>query len=287
MSAAVPPLLEVRDLSVVYGDGPAAVRAVDGVSFSLAAGEALALVGESGSGKSSIGLALLGLSRGRVTGSVRVRGVEVGSLGPAERQGLRGRVVGMVFQDTGAVLNPVRTVGAQLRETLDFFSAPEAGVAGRVAAGASADRAVAALAEVGLDDPAARLSAYPHQLSGGQRQRVVIALALAAKPALLIADEPTSALDTVLQNQLCTVFSRLRRDRGLGLLFITHQLRLLPQVAEQVAVLQAGRIVETGTVQALVRAPTHPHSRALAAAVPSLQTRGRPLMPAKGADAER
>ncbi len=271
-------LLEVHDLAVRFPAraGRPASRPVDGVSFSLDRGETLALVGESGSGKSLTGLALLGLlpPPGELdpASRVTVSGVDLRTLdGPGWRR-LRGGIIGTVFQDPAASLDPVHSAGAQVIEAIRAHRP--------VATGAARRQAAELFAEVGLEPD--RLDAYPHQLSGGQRQRVMIAIALAAEPDLLLADEPTSALDVTVQAQILELLDRLQARRGLAVLLITHDLAIVAGRADRVAVLYAGQVVESGPAPAVLDAPSHPYTRALLAAIPRLDT-ADPVRPIPGA----
>ncbi|MDX2193587.1 MAG: ABC transporter ATP-binding protein [Gemmatimonadales bacterium] len=271
-------LLGVEALSVAVPARDGEARAVEDVSFTIAPGEFVALVGESGGGKSLTALALLGLlpPPARIAaGHVRLEGRDLVTLESAALRAVRGRRVAMTFQEPLASLTPVLPVGAQVREVLE---------AHRLARGAEARaRAVALLDEVGIPDPAQRYDAFPHQLSGGLRQRVLLALALAAEPALLVADEPTTALDVTVQAQVLALLQRLRRDRGLGVLFVTHDLGLVAEQADRVLVMYAGRIVEAGPTAALFARPAHPYTRALLAAVPRLDGPPAPPVPIPGA----
>ena len=253
-------LVEVENLSVAFG----AKRVVDNVSFTLDRGETLALVGESGSGKSLTALSLLQLlPRGGANpaGSVRLDGREmIGAPQPVLRKA-RGGLAGMVFQEPMTSLNPLHRIGRQVAEAITLHRAlPRA---------ALRERVVAALGEAGFPDAADRLEAFPHQLSGGQRQRVMIAMALANDPALLIADEPTTALDVTIQARILDLLSDLKRRRGLALLLITHDLRIVRRHADRVCVMKDGAIVESGSVAAVFAAPAHPYTRMLLDAVPS------------------
>jgi oligopeptide/dipeptide ABC transporter ATP-binding protein len=262
-AAAGSHLLEVRDLAVRFDVGDEAVRAVDGVSFTLAAGEALAIVGESGSGKSATVLSLLGLlptpPAHVVAGTARFAGRDLLSLPRSELRQIRGRQIAMVFQDPATSLNPVLTIGTQLAEGM------------RTHLGATAAAARARTAElltlVGLPGEH-RLRAYPHELSGGQRQRVMVAMALACEPSLLIADEPTTALDVTVQAQIADLLTRLQRTLGMALVWITHDLALAAACADTVAVMYAGRFVEVAPVAALFRHPRHPYALGLLRAAP-------------------
>jgi peptide/nickel transport system ATP-binding protein len=259
------PLLTVTNLSVRIGWGGGAVTAVDGVSFAVAAGETLALVGESGCGKTLTALALVRLlpPGARLEAkSIALRGRELTSLGEREMRAVRGKEVSLVFQDPLAALNPVYTVGEQVAEGLRLHE--------RLGRRAAWERAVAALHEVGIADPRRRAGEYPHQLSGGMRQRAMIAAALACRPPLLVADEPTTALDVTLQAQIIDLLLRLRQERGLSLLLITHDLGVVAEMAHQVAVLYAGQVVERAAVRSLFAHPRHPYTQALLAAVPRL-----------------
>jgi oligopeptide/dipeptide ABC transporter ATP-binding protein len=288
-AAAIPPdrpsaaggshLLEVRDLAVRFDVGDDVVRAVDGVSFTLGAGEALAIVGESGPGKSATVLSLLGLlptPPARVVGgTAHFGGRDLLSLSRSELRRVRGRQIAMVFQDPATSLNPVLTIGTQLAE----------GMRTHLGATASAARARAAelLTRVGLPGEH-RQRAYPHELSGGQRQRVMIAMALACEPSLLIADEPTTALDVTVQAQIVDLLTRLQRTLGMGLVWITHDLALAAGCADTVAVMYAGRFVELAPVAALFQRPRHPYTLGLLRAAPRWDApRGERLLAVPGA----
>jgi len=274
-------LLEIRGLTIRFpagGKGRTDSTPVRGVDLHLNRGEVLALVGESGSGKSLTGLSLLGLvpHPGRLDpgSSIRLEGVELTALrGEALRQ-IRGRRIGMVFQDPLASLTPVLTIGTQLREALTAHRSLTRSEAHR--------RGEALLGEVGLPDPAAGYQAYPHELSGGMRQRALIALGLAGEPDLLIADEPTSALDVTVQAQILETLDRLRADRGMAVLLITHDLGVVAGRADRVAVMYAGQIVEQRDTRALFREPAHPYTRALLRAIPRLDRLGEGLVPIPG-----
>ncbi|WP_424211925.1 dipeptide ABC transporter ATP-binding protein [Streptomyces sp. BI20] len=258
------PLVRVDDLVV---DFPASgVRAVDGLSFTLEAGRALALVGESGSGKSTVAGALLGLHRGtgaRVTGSVRVAGVDPAHADPAALRALRGGTAAMVFQDPLSALDPYRSVGDQIAEVYRVHHP-----AGRRAARA---RAVAVLDRVGIPDAARAVRRRPHEFSGGQRQRALIAMALACEPRLLVADEPTTALDVTVQARVLDLLHDLRVADGLALLLVTHDVGVAAESVDEVLVMKDGRAVEHGPVEAITRAPARPYTRELIAAVPRLE----------------
>jgi ABC-type glutathione transport system ATPase component len=259
-------LLSVRGLTVDYLGEGGTVRAVDGVDLDLAAGETLALVGESGSGKSTVAMAPLGLlpPGARIAGSIRLAGAELLGLPEPALRGVRGGRIGMVFQEPITSLNPVLTVGEQIREVLAAHGVDLGRGRGRAA------RAVELLAEVGIADPAARAGQYPHELSGGMRQRAMIAMALAAGPELLIADEPTTALDVTVQAQILDLFRRLRDRRGMALLLVTHDFGVVAELADRVAVMRAGRMVETGPTRQVLDDPRHGYTRELLAATLSV-----------------
>ena len=259
------PLLEVRDLAVRFHTHRATVYAVNGVSWALRTGESLALVGESGSGKSVGALALLGLvpPPGRITsGSVRFRGTDLLELDAAGWRRIRGREIAMVFQDPMTSLNPVLPVGRQIAEVLQRHEGMDRGSAEAEAA--------RLLARVGIPDGARRLRDHPHQFSGGQRQRIMIAMALACRPAVLVADEPTTALDVTVQAQIVRLVRELQEEMGMAVLWITHDLALAAEVVHRVAVMYAGSIVEEAPVEELFRNPRHPYTRGLLGALPRL-----------------
>ena len=267
-------LLEVRDLKTHLFLKRGVVRAVDGVSFDLAAGETLGLIGESGSGKTMTGLSLLGLPpkpAGRiVAGSIRLGGTElVGMDEEVLAADVRGSRIAMISQDPMTSLNPVFTVGAQVAAPI------RAHVPGGSSRGAALDMAVRELDRVRVPSARARARDYPHQFSGGMRQRVVAAMAIACQPEVLIADEPTSALDVTIQVQLMDLIERIQADTGAGLLFITHDLGVAASLCHRIAVMYAGRIVELADVETLYRDPRHPYSQGLLASVPRLGQRKR------------
>jgi peptide/nickel transport system ATP-binding protein len=268
------PLLAVRDLRIAFS-GHEAVR---GVSFAIAPGETLGLVGESGSGKSATSLALLRLlpPSAEVSGSMRLAradGVvdELLTLPEEAMRRHRGRSMAMIFQEPMTALNPVMKVGRQIGEAL-LAHAPRTGRR------EVRERVLAAMREVALPDPERRIDDYPHQFSGGQRQRIVIAMALINKPRLLIADEPTTALDVTVQAQILELLKELKREHGLSMLFISHDLAVVAQVADRVAVMRHGEIVEQGSVEQVLTRPQHAYTRNLLASAPTMSTeRGRPL----------
>ncbi|MEU2434757.1 ABC transporter ATP-binding protein [Streptomyces rubradiris] len=265
-------LVEVTDLTVEFGS----LRAVDGLSFSLAEGAALALVGESGSGKSTVASALLGLHRGtgaRVGGSVRVAGTDVRAASDEELRRLRGAKAAMVFQDPLSSLDPYYAIGDQIAEVHRVHA--------RVTRRAARARAVEVLDRVGIPDAARRARSRPHEFSGGMRQRALIAMALAGEPDLLIADEPTTALDVTVQAQILDLVHALRAETGMGLLLVTHDVGVAAESADDILVMRHGRAVERGPVGAVLAAPTEPYTRELLDAVPRVDAR-RTASPATG-----
>ncbi|WP_371630494.1 ABC transporter ATP-binding protein [Streptomyces sp. NBC_00341] len=254
-------LVEVTDLSISFGD----VHAVRGLSFSLEAGGALGVVGESGSGKSASAYALLGLHRGtgaKVGGSVRVAGVDVQAAGDAELRGLRGAKAAMVFQDPLSSLDPYYAVGDQIAQVYRVHN--------RVSRRAARTRAVEVLDRVGIPDAVRRSRSRPHEFSGGMRQRALIAMALACEPELLIADEPTTALDVTVQAQILDLLHDLRRETGMGLLLVTHDVGVAAESVDEVLVMRSGLAVERGPVAEVLRAPREPYTKALLSAVPRI-----------------
>ena len=255
------PLAELDELRVQFGTGPDAVQAVRGVSLRVMPGEVLCLLGESGSGKSVSMRALLRLlpPQARVTGGVRVEGQEVARLSGRALRALRGGTAAMVFQEPMTALDPVYTVGQQIAESVLQHRGGT-----RTAARA---RALDVLDLVRVPDAVRRLDAYPHELSGGLRQRVVIAMALACRPRLLLADEPTTALDATVQIQILVLLRALQRELGMGMVLVTHDLGVAAEVADRVAVMYAGQVVEQGPVRDVLRRPVHPYTRGLLASV--------------------
>jgi peptide/nickel transport system ATP-binding protein len=255
-------LLEVSSLSVTIGPN----QVVRDSSFTIDEGDTLGIVGESGSGKSMTALAVMGLlPRGaRAAGSIRLDGAEL--LGRTDRQmrGLRGDAMSMIFQDPLSSLNPYYTVGLQIEETYLAHRGGKRAAARKLATDA--------LAEVGIPDPTKRRSQFPHQFSGGQRQRVMIAMALICQPKLLIADEPTTALDVTVQAQILALLARLQEETGTGLLFISHDLAVISQVARRVVVMRAGEQLEYVTTEEAFCTPQHPYTRALLEAIPRIDS---------------
>jgi len=256
-------LLSVRNLRVEFPTRRGTLVAVDDVSFDIMPGEVLGVVGESGAGKSLTGTAIIGLLEppGRIgAGEIRLKGERIDDLPPERLRRIRGRRIGMVFQDPLTSLNPLYRIGDQLIETILTHTKANAAAARR--------RALALLAEVGIPAPEARIDNYPHQFSGGMRQRVVLALALAANPELIIADEPTTALDVSVQAQIIALLKRLCRDHGTAVMLITHDMGVIAETADRVAVMYAGRIVEIGAVRDVVKAPLHPYTVGLMGSIP-------------------
>jgi peptide/nickel transport system ATP-binding protein len=262
------PLLQVANLTLAFRQRERKLYALHDVSFALAAGEVLGLVGESGAGKSLTGTTILGLLAENAAverGEIRFDGRRLDPHDEASYHGVRGRRIGAIFQDPLASLNPVLRIGDQLTETLRLHHAIDAAEA--------RDRAMALLADVGIPQPAARLHAYPHQFSGGMRQRVVIALALAGDPDLVIADEPTTALDVSTQAQVMALLQRLCRERRMAMILIAHDIDVVGGIADRIAVMYAGRIVEAGPRARILQQPKHPYTQGLLAAVPSVDRR--------------
>ncbi|MFJ7906512.1 ABC transporter ATP-binding protein [Kitasatospora sp. NPDC096204] len=277
------PLVDVRDLVVDFPVGDGHVRAVDGVNFTLGAGQALGIVGESGSGKSTVAYGLLGLHRGtgaRIGGSVRVAGVDAVTAEDAELRRLRGGLAAMVFQDPLSALDPYYAVGDQIAEVVRVHRP--------VSRRDARARAVEVLDRVGIPDAARRSRSRPHEFSGGMRQRVLIAMALACEPRLLVADEPTTALDVTVQAQILDLLHELRAETGAGLVLVTHDLGVVAGSVDRVLVMKDGRAVEHGPVTEVLGAPREPYTRALLSAVPRVdvpgapETTGRPSEPAAG-----
>ncbi|MBM3377516.1 MAG: ABC transporter ATP-binding protein [Betaproteobacteria bacterium] len=256
------PLLEVRDLQVRFPKASGEFSlAVSNLSFEIAAGERFALVGESGSGKTVSALSLLQLlPEAQTSGEIRFRGEPLMQASPQRLRGLRGKDIAMVFQEPMTALNPLLTIGRQIGEVLETHEGIGQGLGERAA--------VDLLERVGIDEPDRRATAYPHQLSGGQRQRALIAMALACKPALLIADEPTTALDMTLRQQVLDLLASLQAETGMAILLITHDLPMVKRFAERVGVMQAGQLVEMGKAEEILERPTHPYTRSLVDAQP-------------------
>jgi|ERR1039458_6795982 peptide/nickel transport system ATP-binding protein len=262
-------LLCIRDLQIRFG----AAQSVRGVGLDLAEGEVLGLVGESGSGKSVTALAIMGLlgPAAQVAGQVLWKGADLLLLRASSMRQLRGREIAMIFQEPMTALNPAMQIGRQVAEAAEAHFPSWTGRDAK-------RKAITSLEAVALPDAARRYSDYPHQFSGGQRQRILIAMALLNRPRLLIADEPTTALDVTVQAQVLELLKELQQQHGLAMLFISHDLAIVGQVASRVAVMRAGEVVETGPSSRLLTAPEHPYTRSLLAAVPTLRTdRNQPL----------
>jgi oligopeptide/dipeptide ABC transporter ATP-binding protein len=257
-------LLEIRDLGLDFVSGRSRVRALDGVSFTVNEGETVCLVGESGSGKTvtamSVGRLLASPPAEYVSGEILVGGRDVLQMGKKELRTIRGGVVNYVFQEPGAALNPVFRVGQQIMESLKLHQ-PEHATEAEV---------IRLLNLVGIPAPEVRARSYPHQMSGGMQQRIMIAMAIASRPKLLIADEPTTALDVTIQAQILNLLGDLKRQLGMAILLITHNLRVVQQIADRVMVMYAGQVVEEGGVDEVVHRPHHPYTRALLKAVPEI-----------------
>ena len=272
------PLLEVDQLCVEFPTRQGRLRALSDVSFDMAPGEVLGLVGESGAGKSLTGAAVIGLlpPPGRICGGhIVYDGQRIDTLPDHVLRHLRGRQIGSIFQDPMTALNPLLTIGQQLVETIRTHL--PIGEAEAVA------RTVSLLEETGISGAAQRLHQYPHQFSGGMRQRVVIALALAAGPRLLIADEPTTALDVSVQAQVIALLKRLCRDRGMAVMLITHDMGVIAEACDRVAVMYAGRIVEIGPVREVIHSPAHPYTVGLMGAIPPMTGERERLVQIEGA----
>jgi peptide/nickel transport system ATP-binding protein len=272
-------ILEIKNLRVEFPTRRETLVAVDDVSLEIAPGEVLGMVGESGAGKTLTGLAVIGLIEppGRIAaGEVRLEGRRIDNLPHEELRRLRGRRIGVVFQDPLTSLNPLYTIGAQLEETI-LTHLPLSPREARA-------RALSLLDQVGIPAAQARFNHYPHQFSGGMRQRVVIALALAAEPSLLIADEPTTALDVSIQAQIISLLKRLARERGTAVLLITHDMGVIAETAQRVAVMYAGRLVELGPVREVIHSPRHPYTAGLMGSIPKITPqRNRRLAQIEGA----
>ena len=256
-------LLRLDDVVVSVPAGRGRVRVVDGVGFALAPGETLGVVGESGSGKSLTALAVMGLlpAQARLdSGSIALAGDQLVGLPPPALRALRGRAMAMIFQEPMTSLNPLFRAGFQIGETLEAHLG--------LSRAEARTRAVALMRAVGFPAPESQVDAYPHELSGGMRQRVMIAMAIALEPRLLIADEPTTALDVTIQAQILNLLRRLRAERGMGLLLITHDLGVIAGMADRVVVMYAGQVVEEATTAALFAMPRHPYTRRLLQSVP-------------------
>ncbi|SEL06662.1 peptide/nickel transport system ATP-binding protein [Bosea lupini] len=258
-------VLSVQDLTVEFVTRRGTLRALDRISFDIARGEVLGVVGESGAGKSVTGSAIIGLidPPGRIAdGKVVLSGERVDHLPPEQMRRVRGKRIGMIFQDPLTSLNPLYRVGEQLIETIQTHTDLNAADARK--------RAIALLDEVGIPAPERRIDGYPHEFSGGMRQRVVIALALCAEPEFIIADEPTTALDVSVQAQIIGLIKRLCKERGTSVMLVTHDMGVIAETADRVAVMYAGRVAEIGPVREVIKQPLHPYTQGLMGAIPSI-----------------
>ena len=272
------PVLTVQGLRVEIPTRRGNLLALDDISFEIAPGEILGFVGESGAGKSLTGMAILGLldAPGRVAaGEIRLGDRRIDTLSQRDMRKVRGREIGAVFQDPLMSLNPLLRIGDQLVETIRTHLP--------VTGAQAIERALGLMRAVGIPAPEARFDAYPHQFSGGMRQRIVIALALCAEPRLVVADEPTTALDVSIQAQVLQLLRQLCRDKGTAMLLVTHDMGVIAETADRVAVMYAGRIVEIGPVEEVIRNPVHPYTRGLMGAIPSLKPVTGPLAQIDGA----
>lgn len=272
------PVLEVRNLRVEFPGRHGVATALSDVSLDIRPGEILGVVGESGAGKSMTGLAIQGLLErpGRIAeGEIRLADRRIDNLDDREMEKIRGREIGAIFQDPLTSLNPLFTVGTQLSETIRQHLG--------LSKAEARSRAVALLKDVGIPSPEERVAQYPHQFSGGMRQRVVIALALAASPKLIIADEPTTALDVSIQAQITGLLRRLCKEKRTAIMLVTHDMGVIAETADKVAVMYAGRLVEIGPVDQVLQAPTHPYTRGLMASIPELGARVKRLNQIDGA----
>ncbi len=263
--SAVPPLLEVKHLRVEFPTRRGTLVAIDDISFSIAPGEILGVVGESGAGKSLTGAAIIGLLEppGRIAaGEIRLEGRRIDDLPYEQMRTIRGRRIGAIFQDPLTSLNPLYTIGRQLVETIQTHLPVGADEARR--------RAIRLLQDTGIPAAEQRIDQYPHQFSGGMRQRVVIALALAAEPKLIVADEPTTALDVSIQAQIIALLKRLTKEHGAAVMLVTHDMGVIAETCDRVAVMYAGRIAEIGPVHDVIHSPSHPYTVGLMGSIPAM-----------------
>jgi len=271
------PVLSVRNLQVEFVTRRQTLRAIDGVSFDIARGEVLGVVGESGAGKSVTGLAVIGLidPPGRIAGGeIRLGGLRIDNLPADAMRRVRGKRIGMIFQDPLTSLNPLYRIGDQIVETIRTHMSLSESTARK--------RAIDLLAEVGIPAPDKRIDGYPHEFSGGMRQRVVIALAICAEPELIIADEPTTALDVSVQAQIIALIKRLGRDHGTAVMLVTHDMGVIAETCDRVAVMYSGRVAEIGPVQDVVKNPLHPYAKGLMGAIPTLAGEDKRLVQIPG-----
>jgi peptide/nickel transport system ATP-binding protein len=272
------PLLEVNHLRVEFPTRRGTLLALDDVTFDIAPGEILGVVGESGAGKSLTGASIIGLLEppGRIAaGEIRLEGERIDNLPPERMRAIRGRRIGAIFQDPLTSLNPLYTVGRQLVETIQTHMP--------LSASDARARAISLLKETGIPAAEARFDQYPHQFSGGMRQRVVIALALAAEPKLIVADEPTTALDVSIQAQIIALLKRTAKQHGAAVMLVTHDMGVIAEASDRVAVMYAGRIVEIGPVQQVIHQPAHPYTVGLMGSIPSMESERERLLQIDGA----
>jgi peptide/nickel transport system ATP-binding protein len=272
------PLLEVEDLHVEFPTRRGVLKALDGISFSIEAGEVLGVVGESGAGKSLTGASIIGLLEppGRISGGqIRLEGARIDNLPYEKMRKIRGRKIGAIFQDPLTTLNPLYSIGRQLVETMTTHL-PLNPAQARA-------RAIQWLSDVGIPGAEQRIDAYPHEFSGGMRQRVVIALALCAEPKLVVADEPTTALDVSIQAQVIALLKKLCREHGTAIMLVTHDMGVIAETADRVAVMYAGRIAEIGPVRDVVKHPKHPYTEGLMGSIPSVEMKVPRLAQIEGA----
>jgi peptide/nickel transport system ATP-binding protein len=265
MSPEGEPLLRVEDLHVEFSTEDGVVKAVDGISYEVRRGRTLGVVGESGSGKTVSAMTILGLTRAqgaKITGRVMFEGRDLLALPDAELRKIRGNEIAMIFQDPSTALHPLYKVGSQLIEAVRAHQDSSKAQA--------RNRTIDLLGLVGIPDPCKRVDDYPHEFSGGMRQRAMIAMALANEPKLLIADEPTTALDVTVQAQILALLERLRGELGMAIVIVTHDIGVVAQMADEIAVMYAGRIVETATTEALLSGPEHPYTWGLLRSIPTL-----------------
>ncbi len=277
-TTAIPPLLEVRHLRVEFPTRRGTLLALDDISFDIAPGEILGVVGESGAGKSLTGAAIIGLLEppGRIAGGeVRLAGQRIDNLPPEQMRRIRGKRIGAIFQDPLTSLNPLVTIGKQLVETIRTHL--------DVNAAEARERAIQLLQETGIPAAEQRIDQYPHQFSGGMRQRVVIALALAAEPELIVADEPTTALDVSIQAQIIGLLKRLCKDHGAAVMLVTHDMGVIAETCDRVAVLYAGRVAEIGPVADVIHRAAHPYTQGLMGSIPAMDDTRERLLQIDGA----
>lgn len=271
------PVISVRNLGVEFVTRRGILRAIDGVSFDIMPGEVLGVVGESGAGKSVTGSAIIGLIEppGRIAGGeILLHGKRIDNLPAEEMRKIRGRKIAMIFQDPLTSLNPLYRVGEQLIETIQTHT--------NLSASAARARAIDLLNEVGIPAPDRRIDGYPHEFSGGMRQRVVIALALSAEPDFIVADEPTTALDVSVQAQIIQLIRKLCRERGTAVMLVTHDMGVIAETADRVAVMYAGRVAEIGPVRDVIKHPLHPYAKGLMGAIPTLEAEAERLVQIPG-----